>query len=80
MPKLNKVYTDQLNFLAPGGTMDALVAIAFYRGDKGRYAGPARDFISKGIREFIEALPEKERRRFDDILRNVQITTHNRGG
>jgi len=74
MPKKTTDFPEQINILCPEDTTIQLIAIAYYRGDGGRYAGPARDFIATGIREWIEALDAKSRKRFDDILANVKIT------
>ena len=74
MPKMTTDYPEQINFLAPRGVTSQLRAISYYRGERGRYADPARDFVSAGIIAFIAALPPKERRRFDDILATVRIT------
>lgn len=73
MPKMQINYTDQINFLAPNGTMSLLRAISYYRGSRGFYADPARDFMDRGIREFVEGLSPKDRKRFDEILENVKI-------
>jgi hypothetical protein len=73
VPKLELVFTDQINFLAVRGTADQLRAIAYYRGDRGRFAGPARDFLDKGIRDFVAALSPKERARYEEILASVKI-------
>lgn len=75
MPKLNLVYTNQINFLTVEGTADMLKAISYYQGSMGHLADPARNFIDRGIREFIESLDAKERRRFDEILENVRIAS-----
>ena len=77
MPKLQKDFPEQLNFLVGRGTTEQLLAVAYYRGEGGQYAGPARDFIARGVREFIGSLDEKERKRFDEVLENVRIM---RGG
>ena len=50
-----------------------LIAISYFRGEAGRYAGTARDFIQRGIDEFLQGLNERERRRFNEILENVKI-------
>lgn len=72
MPKLKKDFPEQINILTVAGTTENLVAIAYYRGNGGQYAAPARDFIDRGIRDFIESLSEKEKIRFNEILRNVK--------
>lgn len=74
MPKKTTDFPEQINLLCPEDTTIMLIAIAYYRGDGGKYAGPARDFIATGIRNWIEALAPKDRKRFDEILANVKIT------
>ena len=73
MPKTDLVYAEQINFLTVRGTQARLRAIAYFRGEGGKFASPARDFIDRGIREFIESLSDKDRKRFDEILQNVEI-------
>ena len=67
-------YPDQINVLASAGTREALVAIAFHRGDLGRYADPARDFIAQGIARYLSGLSEKERARYAEILETVRTS------
>lgn len=76
MPKKTQEFPEQINILAKRGTTEKLKAIAYYRGEAGRYAGPARDFITEGIRGWIESLPKRDRERFESILDTVK-TTHN---
>lgn len=76
MSKKKVNFTDKFIVLCPPDTRDHLVAISYYRGEAGSYAGPARDFIARGIREFIESLSAEDKKRFDEILSNVRIT-HN---
>ena len=73
MPKLSTDFPEQINLLCPLDTQAQLIAIAYYRGEAGRYAGPARDFILSGIRDWVEALGPKERKRYEEILANVRI-------
>ena len=73
MPKLTKDFPDQLNFLTPEGTLDMLIAIAYFRGEGGKYAGPARDFIIGGIRDFQSRLSDADKRRLKEVLANVKI-------
>lgn len=77
MPKKTTDFPEQINLLCPEDTTIMLVSIAYYRGDGGKYAGPARDFILTGIRNWIEALAPKDRKRFDEILANVKIMRGN---
>lgn len=73
MPKRTTDFPEQINILAPEGVTNMLIAISYFRGEAGRYAGPARDFIQRGIDEFLQGLNERERRRFNEILENVKI-------
>ena len=73
MPKRTTDFPEQINILAPEGVTNTLIAISYFRGEAGRYAGPARDFIQRGIDEFVQSLNERERRRFNEILENVKI-------
>lgn len=73
MPKTKLVFVDQINFLTVAGTQTKLRAISYYRGGRGVFADAARDFIDAGIRNFIEGLSDKERKRFDEILDNLTM-------
>lgn len=73
MPKRTTDFPEQINILAPEGVTNMLIAISYFRGEAGRYAGPARDFIQRGVDEFMQSLNERERRRFNEILENVKI-------
>lgn len=77
MPKKTIDFPEQINILAPAGITEKLIAIAYYRGQAGAYAGPARDFLARGIDQFIEGLSDKDRKRFNEILANVRITRQN---
>ncbi len=70
--KLN--YSDQLNVLYPDGTRAVLVAIAFFRGQKGDYAKAARDLIGEGINHFRAELSVRDRAVFEDILATVRTS------
>lgn len=73
MPKKTMDFPEQINLLAMKGTQAKLRAIAYYRGYGGQYAAPAREFINRGIAEFIKGLEPKERKVFDEILSNVEV-------
>jgi len=78
MPKMKISYPDHVNFLAGPDTVMRLTAIAYFRGQRGRYAEPLRDFVEAGIREFIAGLKPAERRQYEEILENLRITADNR--
>lgn len=73
MPKTDLIYKEQCNFLNVAGTIRKLVAISYYKGGKGRYADPARNFIADGIRRFEEGLSEKDKKRYLEILDNLNL-------
>ena len=75
MPKMKMEYPDQVNVLCKGGTLDLLRAIGYYRGEKGRYAKAAKDFIQEGCKRWIESLSSTERKRFESILETVKATS-----
>ena len=67
-------YPDQINLLCAPGTRLMLVAIAYHRGDGGRYAEPARDFLADGIAAYLAKLSKTERARVDEILATVKTS------
>ena len=73
MPKLKADYPVTCNLLLPDdGTKEVLVAISFYRGERGSFAGPARDFLRDGCDRFQASLTGRERARFLEILETVR--------
>lgn len=73
MPKKTTEYPDQVNVLCPKDTLILLRSIGFYRGEDGQFAGPARDFIVQGVRQWTESLSPTERKRFESIVENVRV-------
>lgn len=80
MPKKTHDFPEQINFLAAEGTQARLKAVAYYRGEGGKFASSARDFLDIGYRTFIESLDPKSRKRFEEILSNVNIIGGNLSG
>jgi hypothetical protein len=75
MPKLTVDFSIPLNILArDDGTKEALVAIAYFRGEGGSFAGPARDALASFVRSFRSGLPEADAKRYDEILATVRET------
>ena len=74
MPKTKMEYPDQVNVLCKGGTLDLLRAIGYYRGEKGRYARAAKDFIQGGIEKWVDSLSVAEQKKFHSILETVKAT------
>lgn len=74
MPKKDLNFPDQVNFLNPAGTIETLIAIAFYRGDLGRYGSAARDMLAIGINHFLSSLSQADKKRFNEILESVRVS------
>lgn len=80
MPKLTKDFTVPINILVRDDqTKEKLIAIAYYRGEGGSYAGPTRDALALYIQNFEGGLSPEERKRYESILENVMIS-RNPGG
>ena len=58
-----------------------LVALGYYRGAKGHFAGPTKDLIQDGLDRFLAGLNTVERKRFDEIVESVTVSEayRNRG-
>ena len=65
-------YPEQMNFLDVAGRHDTLVALAFYRGDRGAIGTAARAMMSIGIETYLNGLSPDERKRFNEILGSVK--------
>lgn len=75
MPKKTKDFVVPINVLIrDDGTRQLLIAIAYFRGEGGSYAGPVRDALGEYTRKFMASLTPAERRRFDEIHGNVTTT------
>jgi len=76
MPKTTLIFKVPCNILlSDDGTMDMLIAISYYRGEGGAYAGPARDAMGRFVREYRAGLSERERKTFDGILETVKASS-----
>lgn len=75
MPKKSIDFNIPINVLIrDDGTRALLIAIAYYRGEGGSYAGPVRDALGAYTRTFASGLSLAERKRFEDILATVKTT------
>jgi hypothetical protein len=75
MAKRQQILTVHLNMLVPNdGTLETLRAIAYFRGESGEFAAPARDFLIQGIERFRAGLSDRDKARFAEILHNVKVT------
>ena len=75
MPKLTVDFSVPVNVLIrDDGTKEMLLAIAFFRGEGGAFAGPVRDALTAYCYDFQANLPEKDRKRFGEILESVKVT------
>lgn len=66
-------YPDRLEAFCPEGTRAKVVAIAYHMGARGEYSTPVRNFIARGIRDYIAGLRGNDLKDFEEILGNVQI-------
>ena len=73
MPKLHADFTAPLNLLVAPAMKQSLVALGYYRGAKGHFAGPTKDLIQDGLDRFIAGLSPVERKRFEEILESVRV-------
>ena len=73
MPGRKPIHYDPtpLTFKYPDGMKETLIAIAYYRGDKGQHSKVVRDFLQAGIDRFLAQLGEKDRLRYERILGTV---------
>lgn len=60
--------------LADDGTKEALVAIAYYRGEGRNYAGPVRDGLAEYVKNFQAGLSPANKKAFNEILDQVKLT------
>lgn len=75
MPKKIIDFSIPINVLIrDDGTRALLIAIAYYRGEGGSYAGPVRDALGAYTRDFVKALAPSEKKRFDEILETVKTS------
>jgi len=75
MPKRPSSYADRVEAFCPTGTRDQLLAIAYHMGARGELSTPVRNFVVRGIRDYIERLDGRDKRDFEEILKNVRIQT-----
>lgn len=76
MPKKSKqfgIYPDRIEAMAPAGTRLQLIAIGYHMGTRGEISVPLRNFIIRGIRDYIANLKGKDLEEFKEILQNVEL-------
>ena len=73
MPKLHAEFTAPLNLLVQPAMKQMLIAVAYFRGEGGSFAGPARDFIRAGMDQWLAGLSAKDRARFEEIMESVRV-------
>lgn len=66
-------FPDRLEAFFPEGTRAKVVAIAYHMGARGEYSTPVRNFVVRGIRDYIAGLKGNDLKDFEEILQNVQI-------
>ena len=73
MPKKFKEFDARLDFLVPKKMKLDLISIAYMMGAGGEHSTPARNFLRRPIKAYIEGLSDKERGEFNQIRANVEI-------
>lgn len=73
MPKRPADFPDRVEAFCPGGTLAELMAIAYHMGARGQVSTPVRNFVIKGIHEYIDQLQGRSKKDFEEILENVRI-------
>ena len=72
MPKMHKDFPTQLSLGVPLEMRQKLMAIGYYLGNGGEYAGATRNLLHGAIKRFIDGLDERARAEYDSILLNVK--------
>lgn len=68
------VAKEGLNFVVPAEVREKVEALAWLRGEEGRYSYICRFLLTKGVEEMIAELSPREREMFENrILPNVKI-------
>lgn len=73
MPKKHSDFPNQLSLNVTADLLLKLKALGYLWEGKGEYGGPARQLLIEGVERAIEAMPEKKRKDFDEILANVKL-------
>lgn len=73
MPKLSKDFPAQLSLQVTEETRICLIAIGYQTGNGGEYATPARNLLHDAIQTYIQELPDRKRKEWEEILANVRI-------
>lgn len=75
MPKKTVEFDIPVNVLIrDDGTKEALIAIAYFRGEGSSFAGPVRDALNTYVREWLSKLSPSDRKRYDEILESVKTS------
>ena len=74
MPKNGRDFPCTLNFGVDLATKQKLVAMGYATGGGGEIASPARNMLKRGFDLWYDALSERERKEYREILKNVLIT------
>lgn len=73
MPKRPSDYPDRVEAFCPPETLIYLQAIAYHMGARGQVSTPVRNFVMKGVREYVDGLSGKSKKDFEEILGNVKV-------
>lgn len=71
MPKIGNFYQVQLVLLVRQEMKNQLIALGYFRGEAGEYAGVSRFLLRRSLDEEIASMTPAERKEYQEILANV---------
>ena len=72
MPRYGHNFDESLMITVRSELKDHLMAIGYYQGQAGEYAGVARNLLARAVEDFYLNLDPREQRKYDTILKSVQ--------
>ena len=73
MPKRPTDFPERIETWVPEETRVQLMAIAYHMGARGQISTPVRNFVTQGIRAYMEGLQGRALKDFEEILANVRV-------
>jgi len=72
MPKHGKFYHRQITFSARSDLRDSLIALAYFRGQRGEYSSVVRDLLTESLKQKIHEMSASEKAQYKEILESVK--------
>ena len=73
MAKQSRDFPTKVDISVPLEVRLQLLAIAYHMGAGGAYATPGRNFLAKGIRDYVANLKGQDIKDYHEILENVKL-------